>query len=166
VPGKYIEKMQPEIKTLQEKKLIGKSLKMSLAANKTADLWKSFMPFRNTISNALSPGLFSLQVYEPSYFKDFSPDKEFEKWALKEVSDWETIPEGMKPFRLSEGLYAVFHYKGSSTSTEIFDYILGTWLPASTYSLDNRPHFQILGEKYKNADPESEEDLWIPIKPK
>lgn len=25
-------------------------------------------------------------------------------------------------------------------------------------------HFEILGEKYKNNDPLSEEDIWIPIK--
>jgi hypothetical protein len=30
--------------------------------------------------------------------------------------------------------------------------------------LDNRPHFEILGEKYKNADPDSEEDVYIPVK--
>ena len=34
------------------------------------------------------------------------------------------------------------------------------------YTLDDRPHFEILGEKYKNQDPDSEEELWIPIKPK
>jgi len=32
--------------------------------------------------------------------------------------------------------------------------------------LDNRPHFEVLGEKYKNGDPESEEEIWIPVKEK
>lgn len=41
---------------------------------------------------------------------------------------------------------------------------LKTWLPASDYNLDNRPHFEVLGEKYKNNDPTSEEEIWIPIK--
>jgi AraC family transcriptional regulator len=39
-------------------------------------------------------------------------------------------------------------------------------VPASNYDLDDRPHFEILGDKYKNGDPNSEEDIWIPIKPK
>jgi AraC family transcriptional regulator len=39
-----------------------------------------------------------------------------------------------------------------------------TWLPDSEYRLDVRPHFEVLGEKYKNDDPESEEEIWIPIK--
>lgn len=158
--------MQPEIQILQEKKLIGKSIKMSLAYNKTADLWKSFMPVRKEIANNLSTVLFSLQVYEKEYFENFNPDNEFEKWALMEVSDFEAIPEGMKPFTLAAGLYAVFHYKGSSADHSVFDYIFQSWLPVSLYSLDNRPHFQVLGEKYKNSDPASEEELWIPVKPK
>lgn len=50
--------------------------------------------------------------------------------------------------------------------TKIFEYIFVEWLPDTIYELDNRPHFEILGEKYKNNDPDSEEDLWIPIRDK
>ncbi len=39
-------------------------------------------------------------------------------------------------------------------------------LPNSEYELENRPHFEVLGEKYKNNDPNSEEEIWIPIKKK
>ncbi|MES2288026.1 MAG: GyrI-like domain-containing protein [Bacteroidota bacterium] len=156
--------MQPRIEVLKEKKLVGKSLKMSLADNKTGVLWRSFMPRRKEISNSLTTNMFSLQVYEPSYFDNFDPSKEFEKWALVEVADFEIIPDEMKIFTLTGGLYAVFDFKGSSTDTKIFEYIFGIWLPASNYSLDNRPHFEILGEKYKNGDQDSEEEIWIPIK--
>jgi AraC family transcriptional regulator len=72
----------------------------------------------------------------------------------------------METFTLESGLYAVFHYQGLSTDSSIFIYIFGTWLPNSEYELDARPHFEILGDKYKNGDPTSEEDIWIPIKPK
>jgi AraC family transcriptional regulator len=37
-------------------------------------------------------------------------------------------------------------------------------LPGSDYSLDSRAHFEILGKKYKHDDPNSEEEVWIPIK--
>jgi AraC family transcriptional regulator len=47
--------------------------------------------------------------------------------------------------------------------TAIFQYIYSTWLPASGYALDNRPHFELLGEKYKQGSPHSEEEIWIPI---
>jgi AraC family transcriptional regulator len=67
---------------------------------------------------------------------------------------------------LNGGLYAVFNYKGLNTDNRIFIHIFTEWLPSSGYVLDERPHFEILGEKYKNNDPESEEEIWIPVKPK
>ena len=138
---------------------------MSLADNKTFQLWQSFMPRRKEIQNTVSTDLFSMQVYDVSY--DFSqPTQEFEKWAAMEVTTFDAIPDGMEPFELVGGLYAVFLYKGLSTDTSIFRYIFGEWLVSSEYLLDHRPHFEILGEKYKNNDPNSEEEIWIPIKAK
>ena len=90
----------------------------------------------------------------------------FEKWALTEVSDFDFVPNGMEIFLLTDGLYAVFNHKGSGADTSIFQYIYGTWIPNSDYFLDDKPHFEILGENYKNADPNSEEEIWIPIKTK
>jgi AraC family transcriptional regulator len=157
--------MQPIIMTLAEKKLIGKQVIMSLAENKTPILWRSFMPSRKDIKNTVSSEMISMSVYpEPLKLGDFQ--QEFAKWAAVEVSDFDNVPEGMETFVLESGLYAVFHYQGLSTDSSIFVYILGTWLPNSKYELDARPHFEVLGEKYKNADPNSEEDIWIPIKPK
>jgi len=157
--------MEPRIETSPEKKLIGKRMTMSLSNNKTGELWLSFMPRRREIQNSLTSELFSMQVYNRPLDLG-NMNQEFEKWAAVEVADFDAIPDGMETFVLTSGLYAVFHYKGSSTDTGIFRYIFGTWLPGSNYALDNRPHFEILGDKYKNADPNSEEDIWIPIKPK
>ncbi|MBK8342237.1 MAG: GyrI-like domain-containing protein [Bacteroidetes bacterium] len=62
------------------------------------------------------------------------------------------------------GKYAVFYYKGLNTDHSIFNYIFQDWIPQSGYQLDDRPHFDVLDERYKNNDPESEEEIWIPIK--
>jgi AraC family transcriptional regulator len=156
--------MQPKIETLQSKKLIGLKLTMSLAQNRTAELWRSFMPRRNEIKNRISNESISLQLYPASHFNNFSPLNEFEKWAAMEVSDFNYIPENMHTLLVPSGDYAVFHYKGSSTDTSIFNYIFSEWLPKSNYILDDRPHFEVLGEKYKNGDPTSEEDIYIPLK--
>lgn len=157
--------LQPRIQTLQEKKLIGKKLTMTFTENKTAELWKSFMPRRNEIQNKISDDLISMQIFPEGF--SMGPNSfhiPFVKWATLEVNDFSLVPEGMETFILSEGLYAVFDYKGLSTDTKIFEYIFGVWLPKSEYQLDNRPQFEILGEKYKNNDPESEEEIWIPIR--
>jgi AraC family transcriptional regulator len=158
--------MHPEIKSLSEKILIGKRITTSLANNKTGELWKSFMPRRTEIKNVIGTDLFSVQTYDANYFKTFDPALSFEKWAAVEISDITEIPDDLEIFKLPDGLYAVFFYKGLNTDYSIFNYIFSEWLPGSEYNLDQRPHFEILGAKYKNNDPESEEEIWIPIKKK
>lgn len=155
--------MEPFIKTIPEKKLIGKRLSMSLADNKTFSLWQSFIPRRKEIINALNSDLISMQVYDRP-LEVSNMNQTFDKWAVVEVLSFDTIPNDMETFVLPKGLYAVFHYKGLSTDTSIFQYIFGSWLPNSNYELDHRPHFEVMGDKYKNNDPNSEEDIWIPIK--
>lgn len=156
--------MQPQFVTIESKKLLGTCLEMSLAENRTGELWRSFMPRLKEIETRIGNNLYSLQVYDEDYFQQFSPTREFEKWALAEVKNFSVIPDEMEPFELAGGLYAVFQHKGMGT--EIFQFIFQEWLPKSGYTLDNRPHFEILGEKYKQGSPDSEEEIWIPVKQK
>ena len=160
--------MQPRLEELPKKKLVGRHLRMSLADNKTPALWQSFMPQRKEIAHKVSADLFSLQVYDsPAYFAQFSPQTEFTKWAAAEVSAVEEVQAGLQTFDLPGGLYAVFlHRGGPATGHKTFGYIFYEWLPASGYALDDRPHFEILGEKYGNGGPDSEEEIWVPVKPK
>lgn len=159
--------MEPRFETLPEKKFIGKSIQMSFSENKTFQLWNGFMPRRKDILNNIGSELYSIEIYKPAFFDNFDPDNIFEKWAAIEVTDFQSIPKGMEKLITPEGLYAVFVHKGpASDGPKTYQYIFRTWFPASEYILDNKPHFAIMGEKYKNNDPSSEEELWIPVKPK
>ncbi|MGI4875163.1 MAG: GyrI-like domain-containing protein [Janthinobacterium lividum] len=159
--------MTPRLETLVAKKLVGQHLSMSLAANRTQELWRSFMARRAEIANCVGTARYSLQVYAPGYFTHFDPQAEFEKWALVEVADFEAVPAGMAAFQLVGGLYAVFAYRGSAqAAAPVFQYIFGTWLPGSGYVLADRPHFEVLGENYRPNHPDSEEEIWIPVAPK
>ena len=138
--------MQPRIENLGAKKLVGHKMSMTLANNKTAELWRGFMPRRKEIGNMVGTDLFSLQVYNPSQkMHELDLDTCFEKWAAVEVTDFTNIPPEMETLNLVDGLYAVFLHKGAaSTGAKTFQYIFGTWLPASAYDIDNtRPHFEI-----------------------
>lgn len=117
------------------------------------------MPRRREIAQPVGTALYALQQYPAGYFESFAPQNEFVKWATMEVSDFENIPTEMKTILLVGGLYAVFHYKGLNTDTSIFQYIHGVWLPNSAFSLDDRLHFEVLGDKFKNNDPDSEEEI-------
>lgn len=155
--------MEPRIERITEKKLIGHRMTMSLSNNRTGEIWRSFMARRKEITNNLSNELISMQIYSSDYFTNFNPNNEFVKWAATEVEAFDQVPKGMETYTLMGGLYAVFHYKGSSDNANIFQYIFHTWLPKSGYILDDRPHFEVLGEKYRNQDPNSEEEIWIPV---
>jgi AraC family transcriptional regulator len=159
--------MQVRIENLPEKKLLGLKMRMSLVQNRTADLWRSFMPLRKEIKNSAGSDLFSVEIHDENYFKSFDPKNEFEKWAAIEVKDFNDVPSGLEKLIIPSGLYAVFLYKGkASEGAKAYQYIFSEWLPASGYALDQRPHFALMGEKYKNDDPESEEELWVPLKSK
>lgn len=157
--------MEPRVAIVKEKKLVGKRLTMSLSDNKTGELWRSFMPRRKEITNPLTNDFISMAIYKPTHFADFKPTNEFERWAAVEVADFDNVPTEMETFVLPSGQYAVFLHKGDTKEfAKTFQFILGTWLPNSAYVLDDRPHFEVLGDKYKNDDPTSEEEIWIPIR--
>ncbi|MEO6301741.1 MAG: GyrI-like domain-containing protein [Bacteroidia bacterium] len=151
---------------ITEKKLLGIKIRTSLTENKTIELWRKFMSRRKEIKNNLNSELISMQVFDDvSYFEKFDPKNKFDKWAVVEVKDLNSVPDQIETFILNEGLYAVFLHKGHpSTGPKTFEYIFGTWLPNSKYILDHRPHFGVMGDKYNNDDPASEEELWVPIR--
>ncbi len=157
--------IKPRIETFKEAKLVGKKMRMSFANNKTVELWRNFSPRRKEIKNLIDPNRFSVEIYpDNTFFENFDPDMEYEKWAAVEVSNFDMIPDGMEKLIIPEGLYAVFHYKGKpSEAQEAFLYIFGTWLPNSEYKMDDRPYFALIGEKYISESTESEEEFWIPI---
>lgn len=128
------------------------------------ELWPRFIPHFASISNKVNTDKIALKILPTDYFKNFSPDTSFIQWAAVEVESIINIPEGLESMLIPEGLYAVFHYKGSSADNSIFNHIFSEFLPQSEYELDHRPHFEILGPLYKNNDPDSEEDIYIPIK--
>ncbi len=158
--------MHLRIETLPEKKLVGKTLRMSLSKDQTRQLWSSFMPERDLIQNKVGTDFLSVQLYDSALnFDDFGPQTDFAKFAVVEVSEFKNIPEGMETLTLEGGLYAVFLHKGKAQDfPKTMQYIFGQWLPSSDYEVDQRPHFEALGAKYKPNSEESEEEVFIPIR--
>ena len=157
---------KPEILEIEPRKIIGKCVTTTLSFDDTAALWQDFMSRHKEIKNRVDSGFYSMQVY-PFGFKveEFTRETEFERWAAVEVTDFDTVPEGMQTKTIAGGLYAVFTHVGPVKEfVETSNFIYGTWLPQSGYKLDERAHFERLGEKYYGPEhPESEEDIWLPI---
>lgn len=158
-------KQSPRFEILPEKNLIGLHVRMSFAGNKTKELWQGFMPRRKEIANVVNTYLYSVEQYDPHFFDRFDPTAAFIKWAAVEVSDADQVPDDMDVLVLPSGLYAVFIFRGpASKAVETYEYIFRTWLPASAYTLDDRPHFALMGDRYRHEDPDSEEEIWIPVR--
>ncbi|MWB95381.1 GyrI-like domain-containing protein [Flavobacterium sp. GA093] len=159
--------MELRIENLTAKKIIGKHLIMSFLENKTFELWSGFMPRRKEIKNQVNTNLYSLEVFPLNHFTHFDPANTFEKWAGVEVSDFNEIPLNMEKLLIPDGLYAVFLHKGPAANAhQTYHSIFAEWIPKSEYAVDDRPHFAVMDEKYKKDDPESEEEIWIPIRNK
>jgi AraC family transcriptional regulator len=147
--------------------LAGKRITTSFAENRTAALWRSVMPQLLTLPGRQGTDLFSVEIYPEGFFNAFRPDVPFEKWAAVAVAPGFPSPEGFEALDIPGGLYAVFIHKGpASESPRTYNYIFGTWLPASSYTLDSRPHFARMGGKYRNDHPDSEEEIWVPVSAK
>lgn len=157
--------LNPRIEIISSKILVGIQRRMSLSKHEIPLLWKSFMPRRNEVRNVKNADLYSIEIYDDlNYFNHFNPSLEFNKWAAVEVSAAEVVPEKMDALIIPEGVYAVFTYIGSGQDVFAFyATIFNEWLPSSKYQLDNRPHFACMGEKYNMGDPNSEEEIFIPI---
>lgn len=154
--------MQPEIIQMPEKKLVGISRPMSFLDYQVSELWQSFMPRRSEIENTVASDLFHVQVNPLHY--NFSPDVVFEKWAALEVNAFTSLPDGMQKLIIPAGLYAVFTYRGDgSDAADFFQSIFTEFLPKANLQWENRPQFEVLGEKYKKSSPDSEELIFIPI---
>lgn len=161
--------MKPRFEDIKERKLIGMRIAATISFDDTAQLWKKFVSRQDEIKNKMDSGYYSLQVYpENMKMEDFTESTTFERWAAVEVNAYEYIPDGMEEKLLAGGKYAVFTHIGPvKTFVETSNYIYSEWLPASEYKLDARAHFERLGEKFYGPEhPESEEEIWVPVRKK
>ncbi|MEZ5147954.1 MAG: GyrI-like domain-containing protein [Bacteroidales bacterium] len=58
--------------------------------------------------------MLSIFITIPVFSPIFNPQKEFEKWATVEVSDFNDVPDGMDTLLILAGRCVVFHYKGKT----------------------------------------------------
>ena len=157
---------EPRIETTTPKHIAGKRLSMTYAADRTSELFRSFMPHRNLIENLTGDEVYAVNVFMPGTTPaTITTETVFEKWAAIEVTEPGNLPEGMEHFILPGGMYAIFIHKGPAAAfARTFGFIFGTWLPVSGFQFDaNRPRFEKINHGYRPDDPEAEEEIWIHI---
>ncbi|RCW90723.1 GyrI-like domain-containing protein [Winogradskyella arenosi] len=154
--------MRPEIIETSERKVIGVSTTMRHGEyHKIQELWQQFMPRLKAVKARSSMELIALQEFPEG--TNTATLSDYIIWACAEVLNFNEIPEGMMSLVIPAGTYAVVAHKGMDAS-KTYRQFMSEWLINSGYGVDTRPHFQVMGAKYKNGSPDSEEEFYIPIK--
>lgn len=161
-----LKRLEPKINTIAEIRLVASVCDMSFAEDKTGQLWRSFSPAIKNIPNKKNHFKYSVQIFpSTNFFKDFDPTSTFKKYAAVEADISESLPENLEVLTIPSGLYAIFTYIGKPSEAEkTYHYIYYQWLKESGFELDERPHFAIMGDKYIGEHPDSEEELFIPVR--
>lgn len=159
--------MEPRIVKRDAVKLIGM---MYYGDNKNWEIpkiWEEFMPLTQKIPN----GLPVQEAYGVCFYTEsFSKSGLFYYMAAVPVSSLDEIPMELVGKTLPATEYAVFTHKGpivgsSNTVKDTYAYVYGTWLPKSPYTNPYAYDLEFYDERYKgNADPDSEIDVYIPIR--
>jgi 4-carboxymuconolactone decarboxylase len=146
--------------TLQAQHLIGQMVENPVfSTEETSHLWRGFRSRLKELSWQEGDDLVSIQV--------FSENKQGlvqQRWAAARHEG--EVPEGMQCLKLPAGLYAVFLYWGGRQGFE--EFILDKFrnvIPSYSLQMDERPHFQRMGPAFNPFSDESEEEVWIPVKP-
>ena len=147
------------------KKLSGKWILTSIAANENRKLWS---PFRKSIKEkaGLNPKCYySIGRYGAEMkLGTFTTNTVFEKCAAID-EPLANCPEGFEELILEGGLFAVFNHTGTLVDFQItMNQFLEEWLPRSGYQLDSRNHFETFDEQYDPFSPTSVETIYIPLK--
>lgn len=154
--------MTPQVIQNSEMNVVGISIVMKQhETHKIRAIWQQFSPRKNEITNLLNNTSIAMQIF--SVNENGEPEDSFNMWACVEVSELSEIPNGMEGFTIPKGEYLKVLHKGMNAG-DTYQKIMSDWLPNSGYVIDDRPHFQVMGEKYKNGSPDSEEDFFLPIK--
>ena len=159
---------QPRWENAPAKVFVGINASMSFDDDGTGELWRVFMPRRREITGAAGAALYSIEQFPPGFFDAFASAREFTKWAAIAVEDDATeLPLGMDRLISPAGPYAVFMHRGPvSDGPRTYGYIFNTWIPQSDCAIDERPHLAVMGPNYANDSADSEEELWIPVRPR
>jgi len=160
--------MQPVIKFVDEKKIVGMGTKFISALSPDHDnlkvipaLWAKYVPRSQEIKSRISSADLGV-CFDPGKEKSH-PDECF-YLAGTEVKSADEIPEGMMAMTIPAGQYAVFTHKGSIEKLNFtMKYIYGSWLPKSGQKLRDAPDLEIYDQRFRPDSEDSELDIYIPI---
>lgn len=154
---------EPEIKELDDMKVVGISSLITLKSNLIPLLWQNFFKKMGEIENIVNSDVALGISYDNQQTED---DYIFFYMICYMVSNVDNIPQGLTYLEIPSQKYAVFTHKGLMTELmETYMYIYGEWLPNSDYEHDSEAYqIEWYDDRFSYESPDSEFDIYIPIK--
>lgn len=132
--------------------------------NDISELWDRFIEVMDEVPNKVNPAVcYGVEFYTEEGLA-------VQKWnymAALEVSTLEAIPIAMVGKVIPAQMYAVFTHKGSiDTLSHSFKVIYDEWLPTSEYEPAAMFDFELYDERFNHGSPNSEVDIYLPVRHK
>jgi len=162
----YTEKMsmEPTIKHRAAAQYVGTLNYYDLDNLDVLQLWSAFKPYRDSIPNRVGNHVFGLY----RGFEQRDSGFHYSYSCCAEVSNLNSIPDGMTGWTLEEHSYAVFEHRvGLRALGDTLRYIWGSWLPKSKYEYSATIDFEVYTNKFNHQQPDKNAiQIWIPVHPK
>ncbi|HPP74677.1 MAG TPA: GyrI-like domain-containing protein [Armatimonadota bacterium] len=158
--------MEPKIITREEIKLIGMQYIGNNSNGEIPKLWENFLPrieeIKNQSGECVCYGVCEC-LCEGECKCGCGGD--FSYIAAREVSSFDDVPEGMITRTIPASKYAVFTHKGLLESlNKTFEDIYSKWIPAAGLEIAGSYDFEYYDEQFKDFAPDSELDIYVPVK--
>lgn len=126
-------------------------------------LWNQFLPRINEIETAKPDYQLGIRSFSHPLVETKSADS-FVYAAAVPVNSIAQVPEGMVPWELSSGRYAVFTHRGKLSDLQhTVDYIWGIWVPSMANKLRDVPDFELYDQRFNPESLDGEIDIYMPI---
>lgn len=147
-----LEQIEPTFITKPAFSVVGLRISTKPKSPEIPKLWDAFVPRMGELQNVSEP--------YASYGVMTSVGDGLDYMAGNPVSEVIELHAGMNRWDIAETIYAVFE-STLPTLPETFDYIFGTWLPASEYKQGSGPLLERYGETFSPENPVV--DIYIPV---
>ncbi len=154
--------MEPQIVALDTLYLVGLPFYGDASEGQFGKTWDRFIKIEKQIKKRVNQEVtYGVEIYG----EEFHTDQKWVYFPSVAVSDLAEIPDILFGKILPAATYAVFTVKGGLDKIpETFRYAYDQWLPASKYEMGYAFDFELYDERFKGREPDSELDLYLPVK--
>jgi AraC family transcriptional regulator len=147
-----LEQTQPTFVTKPAFIVVGLRIITKPKSPEIPKLWEKFVPRMGELQSVSEPYV--------SYGVMASAGDTLDYMAGNPVGEVAELPEGMSRWDIAGNTYAVFETMMQHLP-ETFDYIFGSWLPASDYQQGSGPLLERYGETFSPDNPVV--SIYIPV---